>query len=150
VPTPASCGSTTWALAALASHATNLAVLRRTAMAWLAGLALACPAFQLTHADAGQAAAIITWAAERAGRPVESAAVLEAITADTTTVAVGDSLAVLHEPSGKVHVLSPAAADVWRRAAVDRSDGGRPDGSTPADTIEHLARCGLLAAPPGP
>jgi hypothetical protein len=139
----------TWAFAALASHATNLAVLRRTAVARLAGLALACPAFQITHADAGQAAPIVARAAEGAGTPVEPAPALEAITADTTTVAVGASLAVLHEPSGKVHVLSPAAAEVWRWAAADRSDGGSRDGSTVAETIDHLTRCGLLAAPPG-
>jgi hypothetical protein len=139
-----------WAFAVLASHATNLAVLRRTAVARLAGLVLACPAFQLTHADAGQAATIVMTEAERAGTPVEAASVLEAITADTTTVAVGGSLAVLHEPSGKVHVLSPAAADVWRWAAANRSDGGSRDGSTEAETIDHLTRCGLLAAQPGP
>jgi hypothetical protein len=137
-----------WALAALASHATNLAVLGGTALAWLAGLALACPAYQLTHADAGQATTVITRTAARAGRPVEPAAVLGAITVDTTTVAVGDSLAVLHEPSGSIHVLNPAAADVWRRAAVDAA-GGRPDGSTTAATIDQLARRGLLAARPG-
>jgi hypothetical protein len=138
-----------WAFAALASHATNLAVLRRTAVARLAGLALACPAFQLTHADAGHAAGIVAREAERAGTPVAPAPVLEAITAHTTTVAVGDSLAVLHEPSGKVHVLSPAAAEVWRWAAADRSGGGSREAPTVAETIDHLTRCGLLAALPG-
>jgi hypothetical protein len=138
-----------WAFAALASHATNLAVLRRTAVARLAGLALACPAFQLTHADSGHAAGIVAREAERAGTPVAPAPVLEAITAHTTTVAVGDSLAVLHEPSGKVHVLSPAAAEVWRWAAADRSDGGSREAPTVAETIDHLTRCGLLAALPG-
>jgi hypothetical protein len=139
-----------WALAALASHATNLAVLGGTALAWLVGLALTCPAYQLTHGDGGQVAAPIAGAADRAGRPVESAAVLPAITADTTTLAVGDSLAVLHEPSGRIHVLNPAAADVWRRAAIDSSAGGRPDGSAAAATIDHLTLCGLLAAPADP
>jgi hypothetical protein len=137
-----------WAFAALASHATNLAVLRRTAVARLAGMALTCPAFQLTHADAGLATPIVAREGERAGTAVAPAPVLEPITAETTTVAVGDSLAVLHEPSGKVHVLSPAAAEVWRWAAADRSDRGRRDGSTVAETIDHLTRCGLLAAPP--
>lgn len=136
-----------WSFAALASHATNLAVLRRSALAQLAGLAVACPAFQLTHADAGRAVTIVAREAERTGTPVEPAPTLESITADTTTVAVDDSLAVLHEPSGKVHVLSAAAADVWRRAAADRCDGGRWDGSTVAETIDHLTRCGLLVAP---
>ena len=126
----------------------DLAVLRRSAVARLAA-AVSCPAYQLTHAGAGRAAAIVTREAGRAGTPVEPAPLLEAITADTTTVAVGDSLAVLHEPSGKVHVLSSAAADVWRRAAADGSNGCSRDGSTVAETIDHLTWCGLLAAPPG-
>ena len=139
-----------WALAALASHATNLAELGGTGLAWLAGLAVACPAYQLTHADVGQATTTIARTAARAGRPVEPAAVLGAITVDTTAVAVGDSLAVLHEPSGSIHVLNPPAADVWRRAAVNPAAAGRPDGSTTAATIGQLRRCGLLVAPPGP
>jgi hypothetical protein len=138
-----------WALAALVSHATNLAELGGIGLAWLAGLALACPAYQLTHADAGQAATTIQRMAERAGRPVGPAAVLGAITVDTTTVAVGDSLAVLHEPSGSIHVLNAAAADVWRRAVVDPTAGGRPDGSATTATIDQLTRRGLLVAPPG-
>jgi hypothetical protein len=139
-----------WALAALASHATNLTALGGTGLAWLAGLALGCPAYQLTHADAGEATITIAGTAERTGRPVEPAAVLGAITADTTTVAVGDALAVLHEPSGTIHVLNPAAADVWRRAAVDAAAGGTPEGSATAATIDQLTRRGLLVAPPGP
>jgi hypothetical protein len=139
-----------WALAALASHATNLTALGGTGLAWLAGLALGCPAYQLTHADAGEATITIAGTAERTGRPVEPAAVLGAITADTTTVAVGDALAVLHEPSGTIHVLNPAAADVWRRAAVDAAAGGRPEGSATAATIDQLTRRGLLVAPSGP
>jgi hypothetical protein len=138
-----------WALAALASHATNLAALGGTGLAWLAGLALGCPAYQLTHADAGEATITIAGTAERAGRPVEPAPVLGAITVDTTTVAVGDSLAVLHEPSGTIHVLNPAAADVWRRAAVGDAAGGWPEGSANAATIVQLTRRGLLVAPPG-
>jgi hypothetical protein len=138
-----------WALAALATHATNLAVLGGAALAWLAGLALTCPAYQLTYADAGQATTTIARTAARAGRPVEPAAVLGAITVDTTTVAVGASLAVLHEPSGSIHVLNPAAADVWRRAAVDPAAGDRPDGAATAATIDQLMRRGLLVGPRG-
>jgi hypothetical protein len=138
-----------WALAALASHATNLAALGGTGLAWLAGLAVRCPAYQLTYADAGDAMITIAGPAERAGRPVEPAAVLDAITVDTTTVAVGDSLAVLHEPSGTIHVLNPAAADVWRRAAVDPAAGGSADGPATAATIGELTRRGLLVAPSG-
>jgi hypothetical protein len=138
-----------WALAALASHATNLTALGGTGLAWLAGLALGCPAYQLTHADAGEATITIAGTAERTGRPVDPAAVLGAITADTTSVAVGDALAVLHEPSGTIHVLNPAAADVWRRAAVDDAAGGRPEGPATAATIDQLTRRGLLVAPAG-
>jgi hypothetical protein len=136
-----------WGLAALASHATNVGALGSTALAWLAGLALTAPAFQLTHADAGQAASLITRAAGRPGRPAHPAPVLDPITADTTTVAVGDALAVLHRPTGRIHMLNAAAADVWRRAAADGSAGSRPDWSTAAATIDQLARCGLLVAP---
>jgi hypothetical protein len=153
-----------WALLALAAHATNLPALGGAALAWLAGLAAACPARQLTHGDAGQSIAAIERMAETAGSPVEPAEVLNPITGDTTTVAVGDSLAVLHTPSGRVHVLNPGAAAVWRRAAgvagerdvpslvdvvVDAAVDGRPDRSTAAVTVDRLVRTGLLPAPSG-
>jgi hypothetical protein len=154
-----------WTLVALVAHATNLAAHGGTALAWLAGVALACPALQLTHADAGTAVTTIARAAERPARRVTPAQVLEPITADTTTVAVGDSLAVLHEPSGRVHLLNPSAAAVWRRAAgavdgcitsslvdtvLEGSDGGCRDRSTVTATVDQLVRSGLIAAPPGP
>ena len=114
-----------WAFAALASHATNLAVLRRSAVARLAALAVSpCGISSPTPA---RAAAIVTREAGRAGTPVEPAPLLEAITADTTTVAVGDSLAVLHEPSGKVHVLSSARVATGRSRRVQRLQPGRVD-----------------------
>lgn len=153
-----------WALLALVAHATNLPALGGVALAWLAGLAAACPARQLTHGDAGQAAAAIERMAETAGSPVEPAEVLNPITEDTTTVAVGDSLAVLHTPSGKVHVLNPSAVAVWRHAAgvagerdvpslvdvvLDAAGDGRPDRSTAAATVDQLVRTGLLPAPSG-
>jgi hypothetical protein len=155
-----------WALLALAAHAINLAALGANALAWLAGLALACPAWQLTHGDAGAAAAAIEQSAEGGGQPVEPAAVLPPITRDTTTVALGDSLAVLHEPSGRVHVLNPSAAAIWCGAAgagaggrdmssvvdavldgLDSADGERPDRVTVAATVHWLVRSGLLATP---
>jgi hypothetical protein len=154
-----------WALATLAAHATNLGTLGATAFAWLAGVALACPALQLTHGDAPAAVAAVRRSAQRPARPVTPAAVLPRITPDTTTVALGDSLAVLHDPSGKVHVLNPTAAALWCGAAgaginggelshlvdavldtLDTTPGAPPARSTVAATIDRLVRSGLLAA----
>ncbi|MGH9287537.1 MAG: hypothetical protein ACRD0V_04455, partial [Acidimicrobiales bacterium] len=155
-----------WALLGLAAHATNLTALSATALAWLGGLALACPARQLTHGDARAAVTAIEPSAEGRGRPVEPAEVLPPITRDTTTVALGDSLAVLHEPSGQVHVLNPSAAAMWCSAAragadghdmasvvgavldgLDTEDGERPDRAAVTATVDRLVRSGLLAAP---
>jgi hypothetical protein len=153
-----------WALVALTAHATNLAVLGRNALVWLAGLAVTCPAFQLTHGDADTAVAAIERAARGAGRQVTPARVLDPITGDTTTVAVGESLAVLHEPSRRIHLLNPSAAAVWQRASgaigsrnpsslvdtvLDGSVGSHRDRPVVAVTVERLVRSGLLAAPPG-
>jgi hypothetical protein len=154
-----------WALATLAAHATNSAALGPSTFAWLAGVALACPATQLTHGDARTAVAVVRRAAQGPMPTVTPAAVLPQITPDTTTVALGDSLAVLHEPSGKVHVLNPAAAALWCGAAgaglnggdvsrlvdavldaLDTGQGQPPARSTVAATIDRLARSGLLAA----
>jgi hypothetical protein len=158
-----------WALLALAAHATNLAALGATAFAWLAGVALACPAVQLTHGDAPTAVAAIRESVHRPPAPLAPAAVLPRITPDTTTVALADSLAVLHEPTGRVHVLNPAAATLWRGAAgadVDGRDarhlvdavldmfttgsGVRPPRSTVAATVDRLVRSGLITVPAGP
>jgi hypothetical protein len=129
-----------WALLALAAHATNLGVLGGAALAWLAGLALTCPPSQLTHGDATQAVAAIERAAAASGRPVAPADLLDPVTDGTTTVAVGDSLAVLHEPSGKVHVLNAPAAAVWRRAAAAGGcDGQTPDTGLPIETVLQAA-----------
>lgn len=154
-----------WALVTLAVHAMNGAALGPTALAWLAGVALACPAVQLTHGDAPAAVTVVERAAHRPARPVTPAPVLPRITPDTTTVALGDSLAVLHGPSGKVHVLNPAAAALWCGAAtaginggdpshlvdavldrLDAREGDPPARSTVVATIDRLSRSGLLAA----
>lgn len=154
-----------WALLALAAHATNLGVLGRPALAWLAGVALACPASQLTYGDATQAVAAVERASRASDRPVAPVDVLAPVTDATTTVALGDGLAVLHQPSGKIHVLNPAAAAVWRRAAAAGLGGGRNPGdaglveavllaadeadldrSTVSATIGRLLRAGLLGA----
>jgi hypothetical protein len=149
-----------WALVALAAHATNLAAHGTTAIAWLAGLALACPAVQLTHGDAADAVAVVGSGCRGPGRPVEPAPVLDPVTAHTATVAVGDGLAVLHQPTSHVHLLNAGAAAVWRHAVRERydpsspvatvpdgRDGSRPDRSAVSDTVDHLVRCGLLPHP---
>ena len=141
-----------------------MAALGRTALTWLAGLALACPARLLTYGDAPQLVAVIERAADAPGRPVEPAEVLPPVTGDTTTVAMGSSLAVFHEPSGKVHLLNRGASTMWCRAAAvevcDRSslveavlgadDGDSPDRSTAVATVDRLVRSGLLPASTGP
>jgi hypothetical protein len=152
-----------WALVALAAHTLNSPSSGATAFAWLAGVALACPAVQLTHGDALAAVAAVQRAVNRPARPVTPAPVLPRVTADTTTVALADSLAVLHEPSGKVHVLNAAAAALWRRAAEAAANGNdRPRlvdavldtlymgeaepsaRSTVAATVDRLVGCNLI------
>jgi hypothetical protein len=151
-----------WALLALAAHATNLAALGHRALVWLAGVALTCPARQLTYGDAAQVVTAIERAAD-AHRPVAPADTLPPVTDDTTTVAMGDSLAVLHQPSRMVHVLNRSAAAMWRRAAaveaydglslvdavLEAGDGEQPDRLTATATIDRLVRSGLLPAAAG-
>jgi hypothetical protein len=158
-----------WALLALAAHATNLLALRSSALAWLAGLALACPALQLTYGDAGVVVAAVEREADGRRRRVEPAEALPSITDDTTTVALGDSLADLHEPSGRVNLLNASAAAVWRGAlgagvdghdissladavleGPDAADGQVPRRATALATVDRLVRSGLIAAPAAP
>jgi hypothetical protein len=158
-----------WAFLALAAHATNLLALRGPALTWLAGLALACAAVQLTHGDAGAAVAAIEREADGPARRVEPAEVLPSITNDTTTVSLGDSLAVLHEPSGRLHLLNASAAAVWRSAVgadvdghdisslvdaavegLDAADGHVSRRATALATVDRLVRSGLIAAPAAP
>jgi hypothetical protein len=135
-----------WALLALAAHTTTLTALRGTALAWLAGLALAYPARQLTYGATDEAVAVVQRAAAGPGRPAAPARVLPAIAGDTTTVALDEALAVLHEPTGKVHVLNASAADVWRRAAGGATTAtARANRAATAVTVNELVRAGLLA-----
>jgi hypothetical protein len=135
-----------WALLALAAHATNLATLGGTALGWLAGLAVECPAWQLTYGDARQAAGTVRRMALAPGRPVAPVETLPAIARNTTTVAVDDGLAVLHQPSGKVHFLNATAADVWRReTGVPTTATLTTDPVMTSATVDELVRAGLLA-----
>jgi hypothetical protein len=157
-----------WAFLALATHAINLRGLGGTALAWLAGLALACPARQVTHADVRTAVSVIEDNPGGPARRVQPAETLPPIAADTVAVEVGDSLAVFHEPSGRVNLLNPSAAALWRSAAgarrsgydmtslvdaalegMDAADGWRPDRGIASATIDRLASSGLIAAPAG-
>jgi hypothetical protein len=135
-----------WALLALVAHATNLRTLGGPALAWLAGLALAYPARQLTYGDTSEAVAAVRRAAARPGRPAAPAKILPAIAAATTTVAVDDALAVLHEPTGKVHLLNSTAADVWRGASgLATTSTATIDRAMASATVDELMRTGLLA-----
>jgi hypothetical protein len=147
-----------WALLALAAHTTNLAAAGGRGLAWLAGMALACPALQLTFGDVRDAVAAVEREVVRRSRPVAPAELLPPIAYDTTAVAVGDALAVLHEPSGSVHLLNAGAAAVWCRAAgaadaVDPTSGAMAergaDQAMTAATIDKLVRAGLLPEPAG-
>ena len=139
-----------WALLALSAHATNLAALGGTALAWLAGMALAYPASQLTYGDTAEAVAAVQRAAADPGRPAAPAEAIPVIADDTTTVALDDALAVLHEPTGKVHFLNASAADVWRQATgVATTAAAPPDRAMTTATVNELVRAGLIAEAAG-
>ena len=145
-----------WTLLALAAHAPNLAAMGAPGLAWLAGLALACPASQVTYGDAHLAVPIVRRLARRQIAALVPAEVLPPVTDTTTAVAVGPDLAVLHHPTAKVHLLNPSAAFVWRcsagtddadaavAATLEQADGPDLDRATVLATVDHLVRSGLL------
>ena len=125
-------------------------------MAWLAGVALACPASQVTYGDARRAVPIVRRAAMVTPTPLAPAAILPPVTTVTSAVGIGHDLAVLHHPSGRIHLLNPSAAFVWRSAAgredaraavaaaLERADGPDLDLPEAMATVDHLVRSGLL------
>ena len=145
-----------WTLLALAAHTTNLRALGGRALPWLAGLAASRPAWQVTYGEAAGAVAAVREAADVSVGPLRPADELEAITPSTTTVVLGDDLAVLHAPTGRVHLLNPSAAFVWRcvpdapdpnrlaDVALARAPGGSLDRASVVATVEHLSAAGLL------
>jgi hypothetical protein len=147
-----------WTLLALAAHTPNLAALGGRGLAWLAGLAVACPATQLTYGEASLAVPAVRRAARSPAVRVIPAPTLAPVTPGTTAVALGEELAVLHHPTGQVNLLNRTAAAVWRGAAatVDRvtavdailssEETAGLDPATVAATIDHLVSTGLLAA----
>src|SRR5690606_27512435 len=97
-------------------------------------------------------------AASGPGRPVEPAEVLAPVTDATTAVAVDDGVVVLHEPSGRVHLLNDTAALVWQHAAGGRDadavidaalearGGSGLDRQAVAATLGELVRAGLVSS----
>lgn len=146
-----------WCLLALAAHSPNLATHGAAAVGMLTALALACPAVQVTHGDARQIVTSIEAVAQEGGRPLRPAASLPAVTAWTTTVPVGDDLAVFDHATGRLHLLNSTAAQVWRAAAavsdprevvdaVLAADDPPGDAALVRATADRLVAAGLLAA----
>lgn len=134
-----------WALLALVAHAPNLAALGGAGLAWLAGLALACPARQVIHGDAGAVVPLARELAGRAATPLAPAPLLDPVTPTTTTVALGTELAVLDHRTGQVHLLNPAAAAVWCATPAVVDDIDAPTHA--AAVVRELARSGAPMAP---
>jgi hypothetical protein len=142
-----------WAFTALAAHSPNLATLGGRALPWLAALATTTPAWQITYAESDDAVPAVREAATAPGRPLTPIEPIGPITAGSTTVPVGDRLAVFDQD--RLHLLDPAASVVW---ACVPDAAGRSDlvdvvvaRATPAAardqvraTVAHLARCRLL------
>ena len=148
-----------WTLLALAAHATNLARLGSAALPWLASLALTCPAWQITYGDSTDAVVQIRELAAGPASPLRPTPEIDPITPTTTTVAVSDELAVLDSVTGKLHLLSRGAAQVWIAStgtggnvaavadvALERMADRGLDSHTIHATIDQLFECGLLAA----
>lgn len=143
-------------LIALTAHTTNLATIGGTALPWLVGIATSCPGWQITYGDATEAVAHICEVARAPAGLPQPAEVIGPITPTTTTVILGDEVAVFDSHTGKVHLLNPGAAFVWM-CVPDARDGSHvaevasaraPVGSLdPLDisaTVEHLVHTGLL------
>jgi hypothetical protein len=82
--------------------------------------------------------------------------VIGPVTPTTTSVVVGDELAVFDDPTGRVHLLNAGAAFVWAcvpdapdapglaDVALARAPAASLDAPSISATIEHLAMSGLL------
>ena len=146
-----------WTLLALAAHTTNLTALGGRALPWLAGLAASRPAWQVTYCETAGAVAVVREAANVVVAPLRPADELEAITPTTTTVVLGEGLAVLDGTTGRIHLLNASAAFVWRCVAdapdptrlvetvLERAPDGALDRVSVRATVERLGASGLLA-----
>jgi len=146
-------------LMALAAHAPNLAAVAANALPWLAAIAVACPAWQITYHDTAAAVATVHGASRRTPTVLRAAEVIGPVTPTTTTVVVGDDLAVFDDVGGRLHLLNAGAAFVWS-CVPDASDrvglveivlagapAGSMDRSDVSETVERLERGGLLPYP---
>lgn len=139
----------------LARNTVQLTSRRGSALAWLAGLASSCPAWRYVYgtvADVQARARAVGSHPAAALRPAET---IGPVTPTTTTVVLGDELAVLALDTGEVHVLNSSAALVWSSVpdAVERREleelvVARATGALARTeirtTIEHLAALALL------
>jgi len=143
-----------WTLSALAGHSPNLAGLGAGALPILAALADTVPAWQTTYGSTAAGVAAVAEAADQPAVTLAPIAPLPRVTPTTTTVPVGDGVAVYDEPGGTLHVLDASAATVWL-ATTDAQDetevvemvrAAAPAASAAdiSDTLAHLLRCGLL------
>jgi len=151
--TPLDPGST---LLALAAHTTNLANLGGTALRWLAGVATACPSWQISYGDAADAVPTVRNVGRTRPSSIRPADVIGPVTPTTTSVVLGDDLAVFDDPTGRVHLLNAGAAFVWAcvpdapdgpglaDVALARAPAGSLDRPSISATVEHLAVSGLL------
>ncbi len=145
-----------WTLVALAAHATNLSAVGDRALPWLAGIAASCPAWQVTYGASIDVVPTVREAAGRRVAPVRPAEVIGPVTPTTTTVVMGDDLAVFDGPTGRIHVLNAGAAFVWTcvpdaadasgltEVALARAPAGSLDRRSVDATVDHLAGAGLL------
>ena len=142
----------------LATNTVNLTSRGGWALPWLAGLALSCPAWRYVYGDVDEVQAHVravgSSLAAGAMRPTET---IGPVTPTTTTVVLGDELAVFAHETGELHVLNPGAALVWisipdvgRREDLEPLVAARTAGalstSEMRSTIEHLDALGLLPA----
>lgn len=148
---------------ALASHVTNLTLLGADALPYLAALALACPAWQITYHDTDDAVRLVRDLAACPGAPLEPVPPLTPATDTTVSVPLGDDVVVYDTGRGRIHLLNRSAAEVWRAFAdLDERDVRRPEviahrtarlpfaRRTVDATVVQLVSSGLLRVPPPP
>lgn len=147
-----------WTLTALAGHSPNLAALGATALPTLAALAESVPAWQVTYGDTAAGLAAVTDAADRAPVELTPLTPFSRVTPTTTTVPIGEGLAVYDEAGGELHVLDASASKVWlaiprahsesELVTVVRTMAPAASPDHISDTLAHLERCGLLTGGP--
>lgn len=149
------------AVLGLGANCANLASLGGAGFCWLAGLAITCPAWQVSYGNADDAVAAIRQALRNSETvmraPARPASATAPITAATTTVVLDDDVVVFDARTTGTHHLNRSAGLVWlcaagvtdRRALADLVLAEAPAGAIhPEDieaTIDHLCDVGLLS-----